>query len=60
MTPEAVTPEAVDKVLAAKVVATAVREWDRQHEWKNLLGAGAADKKEAEQELARVVAALRV
>ena len=55
-----VTPEAVDKALAAEVVTTAMREWDRQHEWQHLPGESAADKRETEQELARVVAALRV
>ena len=43
-----VTPEAVDKALAAEVVTTAMREWDRQHEWQHLPGESAADKRETE------------
>ena len=44
----------------AEVVATTMREWDRQHGWLHSPGERAADTKEAERELARVVAALRV
>ena len=44
----------------AKVAATTMREWDRQHGWLHSPEERAADRREAEQELARVVAALRV
>ena len=44
----------------AEVVAAALREWDRQHEWLHSPEERAADRRDAEQELARVVAALRV
>ena len=42
--------------------AAAMREcqWDRQHGWLHSPEGRAADRREAEQELARVVAALRV
>jgi TRAP-type C4-dicarboxylate transport system permease small subunit len=36
-----------------------MREWDRQHEWLHSPEERAAVRMEAEQELARVVAALR-
>ena len=42
------------------MVAAALREWDRQHEWLHSPEERAADRRDAEQELARVVAALRV
>ena len=42
------------------MVAAALREWDRQHGWLHSPEERAADRREAEQELARVVAALRV
>jgi hypothetical protein len=44
----------------AEVVAAALREWDRQHGWLHSPEERAAETKEAERELARVVAALRV
>ena len=44
----------------AEVVAVAMREWERQHEWLHSPEERAAVRREAEQELARVVAALRV
>ena len=42
------------------MVAAALREWDRQHGWLHSPEERAAETKEAERELARVVAALRV
>ena len=36
-----------------------MREWDRQHGWLHSPAERAADRSEAEQELAKVVAALR-
>ena len=41
-----------------EVAATTIREWDRQHGWLHS-PERAADRSEAEQELAKVVAALR-
>ena len=40
----------------AEVAATAMREWDRQHGWLHSPAERAADRSEAEQELAKVVA----
>ena len=44
----------------AEVAAKSMREWDRQHGWLHSPAERAADRSEAEQELAKVVAALRV
>ena len=44
----------------AEVAATAMREWDGQHGWLHSPEERAADRSEAEQELARVMATLRV
>ena len=45
---------------ATEVAAVAMREWDRQHGWLHSPKQRAVDRGEAEQELAKVVAALRV
>ena len=49
----------VDIAAEVTVAAAAMREWDRQHGWLHSPKERATDTREAEQELAKVVAALR-